>query len=75
MAEDYRVTRTVLNFSESNIPQECYTILSIELNHKIAKERLPLLANNISAVYIANGFRVECFNVLQKERTKKIYKL
>ena len=69
------MTRTDLNFSESNIPQECYTILSIGLNHKIAKERLPLLANNISAVHIANGFRVDCLNVLKKERTKKIYKL
>ena len=69
----------VLNFSESNIPQKYYTILSIALEYKIAKERLLLsdiisgikdAAKNISSGYMANSFRVECLDVLKKERPK-----
>lgn len=51
-------------------PKGCY---------KIAKERLPLLdiisgiddaTKNISTAYMANSFRLECSNVLNKERAK-----
>ena len=56
--QDSHAKRAVLNFSETDIPQEYYKILLKGLYYKIAKERLPLLdiigdtTNNISAAYM-----------------------
>ena len=72
------IQRTVLNFSQVEIPKNYSDLLSKGLDYKVAKKRLPLLdiisgvegsTEDISSTYMKNSFRVECLNILKRGRS------
>ena len=77
--EEAHNKRTVLNFSQAEIPIDYSDLLSKGLDYHISKNRLPLLdiisgvedgTENISATYLKNDFRIECSNILKRGRSK-----
>ena len=76
--KEAHIQRTVLNFSQVEIPKDFSDLFSKGLDYKVAKKRLPLLdiisgvedaTENISATYMKNSFRVECLNILKRGRS------
>ena len=76
--KEAHIQRTVLNFSQVEIPKDYSDLLSKGLDYKVPKKRLPLLdiisgvedaTENISATYMKNSFRVECLNILKRGRS------
>ena len=76
--KEAHIQRTVLNFSQVEIPKDFSDMLSKGLDYKVAKKRLPLLdiisgvedaTENISVTYMKNSFGVECLNSLRRGRS------
>ena len=71
--KEAHIQRTVLNFSQVEIPKDFSDLFSKGLDYKVAKKRLPLLdiipllpllvrdaTENILLTCMKNSFRVEC---------------
>ena len=70
--KEAHIQRTVLHFSQVEVPKDCSDLLSKGLDYKVEKKRLPLLdiisgtedaTENILATYTKTSFRVDCLNI------------
>ena len=70
--KEAHIQRTVLHFSQVEVPKDCSDLLSKGLYYKVEKKRLPLLdiisgtedaTENILATYTKTSFRVDCLNI------------
>ena len=70
--KEAHIQRTVLHFSQVEVPKDCSDLLSKGLDYKVEKKGLPLLdiisgtedaTENILATYTKTSFRVECLNI------------
>ena len=80
--KEAHIKRTVLNFSQVEIPKGYSDFLSKGLDYKVAKKRLPLLdiipllpllvgdaTENILLTCMKNSFRIERLVFLKRERS------
>ncbi|XP_057308243.1 uncharacterized protein LOC130646122 [Hydractinia symbiolongicarpus] len=74
-------TKTLLNFSGIEIPDEFIPLLSKGLEFKISTKKLPIIdmicgikkaAKSFSSPSMANGFRFECKRIMEKEKNTKL---
>ena len=73
--KEAHIQRTVLNFSQVEIPKYFSDLLTKSFDHKVAKKSLPLLdmisgveetMENISVTYMKNIFWVKCLNIVKR---------
>ena len=73
-------SKTLLNFTDIEIPKEFYPLLSKGLDFKVAGKKLPLIdiicsieetIKSFCSPGLANEFRFECKRILKRGRTKR----